>query len=360
MYKYSEIKTVHLEISSKCNASCPMCLRNICGGAPNPHLPLRELSLKNIKNIFPLSFLKQLRRIYMCGNYGDPITAKDTLAIFQFFRQNNLLLSLSMFTNGSGKTPLWWKGLGEVTDKVHFSIDGLEDTNATYRRGTNFQKIMENVESYIAGGGKAIWDFIVFRHNEHQVEEAKQLAKKMGFHQFIIKKTGRFYSNQKSKVKTEQVILNKKGESDGFLKMPKNPKYQNQSLKKGEALSKKWGSLHEYLNQTPIKCRVSEEKSIYISAEAFVFPCCWTANQLYPWYFKKRSSQIWKFVDQLVEKEHSLSAKKHSLEEIIEGLFFQKIIPQSWRGDNIETNKLRVCAKTCGQDFTPFSDQFIK
>ena len=323
-------------------------------------MPLRELSLKDIKSIFPLSFLKQLKQIYMCGNYGDPITAKDTLAVFQFFRQINPFLSLSMFTNGSGKTPMWWKKLGEVTDRVHFSVDGLENTNAIYRRGTNFQKIMENAESYIAGGGKAIWDFIVFRHNEHQVEEAKQLANKMGFHHFIVKKTGRFYSNQKLKVKMGQIILNKNGEPDGSLKMPKNPKYQNQSLKKEEALSKKYGSLHGYFNQTPIKCRVSKEKSIYISAEAFVFPCCWTANQLYPWYFKKRSSQIWKLIDQLVEKEHSLSAKRHSLEEIIEGVFFQKIIPQSWKGDDIKTNKLMVCAKTCGQDFTPFSDQFLK
>ena len=60
MYKYSQIKTIHLEITSKCNASCPMCGRNICGGAVNPHLPLTELSLNDIKQILPLWFKKEV------------------------------------------------------------------------------------------------------------------------------------------------------------------------------------------------------------------------------------------------------------------------------------------------------------
>ena len=359
MYKYSEIKTIHLEITSKCNASCPMCGRNVCGGAVNPHLPLTELSLADIKQIFSNSFLKQLKRIYMCGNYGDPITAKDTKEIFKFFRTANPSLNLSLFTNGSAQNPEWWRELGSLVDKVHFSIDGLEDTNSIYRRGTHFNKIMENVKSYIKGGGTAVWDYIVFQHNEHQVELARERAKEMGFEKFVVKKTGRFYSNQKSKVKTEQVILNKKGEPDGLLKMPTDPKYQNRSLKKEEELTKKHNSLHEYLNQTPIHCKVAEEKSLYISAEAFVFPCCWTANQLYPWYFKKRSSQIWKLIESLPEKENSLNAKNHSVRSIIDGDFFQNLIPKSWKGQDINKDKLRVCAKTCGRDFTPFADQFI-
>ena len=359
MYKYSDIKAVHLEVSSKCNASCPMCLRNVHGGAENPYLPVTELSLEDVKSIFPISFLRQLERIYMCGNYGDPIIARDTLQIFKWFKQIKPHLNLSLFTNGSAKSRLWWRELAQVTTTVHFSIDGLEDTNSIYRRGTNFKKIIKNVESYIAGGGKAIWDYIVFHHNEHQVETARKRAKDLGFSAFVVKKTGRFYSNLKSKVKTEQIILNKKGEPDGLLEMPKDSKYLNRSLKKEEELSRQYGSLHEYLNQTEIKCRVSEEKSIYLSAEAFVFPCCWTANQLYPWYFKKRDSQIWKFIDQLRDKEESLNAKKHSIKEIVEGDFFQKIIPNSWKGNDIQTNKLRVCAKICGQSFTPFDDQFI-
>lgn len=360
MYNYHDIKTVHLEITSKCNASCPMCLRNVSGGKVNPQLPITELSLADIKKIFPVSFIEQLGRIYMCGNYGDPMVAKDTLSVFTFFKNTNSNLRLEMFSNGSGKTTDWWKDLAKVVDTVHFSIDGLEDTNHIYRQNTNFKKIMENASAYILAGGKAIWDFIVFEHNEHQVEEAMALASKLGFYKFVVKKTGRFYSNQKSTVKTEQAVLDNKGNISYYLKSPKNKKYQNLSLQKEEALSKEHGSIHAYLNQTSIKCRVQQEQSLYISAEAFVFPCCWTANQLYPWYFKERSSQIWKIINTLPKKEQSISAKQTSIQKIIEGEFFQKLIPKTWQGTDINTNKLRVCAKTCGQKFTPFADQFLK
>ena len=51
---------------------------------------------------------------------------------------------------------------------------------------------MENAEAFISAGGRARWDFIVFKHNQHQVEEAEKLANKMGFKQFRIRKTARF------------------------------------------------------------------------------------------------------------------------------------------------------------------------
>ena len=76
MYSYNEIKTVHLEITEKCNAACPMCARNINGGEENPWLHNAELSLSDIHTIFPDAFIQQLNHMFMCGNYGDPIVAK--------------------------------------------------------------------------------------------------------------------------------------------------------------------------------------------------------------------------------------------------------------------------------------------
>ncbi len=357
MYRLDQIKHVHLEITSKCNARCPMCLRTVCGGKTNPQLPLTELDLEAAKRVFQPDFISQLDRIYMCGNYGDPIAAKDTLEVLKYFRSHSDQIRLELFTNGGVRKPEWWQELAKNVTLVHFSIDGLADTNHIYRRGTHFDAIMENVKAYIGAGGKAYWDFIVFKHNEHQVEEVKKLSKELGFERINIKKTGRFFSNERSAVKPTQVVYDKEGNEEYFLEMPEDPKYHNKSLKREEDLVAKYGSLDAYLDRTPVSCKVDEEKSLYISAEGLAFPCCWTGNQLYPWYFKEKAAPIWKLIEEVGGKS-AISAIEKPLKEIVEGPFFQKLIPDSWPKPSIKDGKLKVCAKTCGTEFDPFKDQF--
>ena len=62
MYNIEDIRTIHLEITQKCQAACPMCDRNQNGGALNPHINLDELSLQDCKDIFTPSFIKQLKK----------------------------------------------------------------------------------------------------------------------------------------------------------------------------------------------------------------------------------------------------------------------------------------------------------
>ena len=83
MYKIQDVKTVHLEITQRCNAACPMCDRNHNGGEVNRHIRdnLQELSLDDIKTTFPPDFIKQLNTMYMCGNRMIPHVS-DTLEVF--------------------------------------------------------------------------------------------------------------------------------------------------------------------------------------------------------------------------------------------------------------------------------------
>ena len=78
-----------------------MCLRNVSGGKTNPRLPLVEMTLDDARAYFPETFARQLKRMYMCGNYGDPMVASDTLHIFRYFRAAHPQIHLAMFTNGS-------------------------------------------------------------------------------------------------------------------------------------------------------------------------------------------------------------------------------------------------------------------
>jgi MoaA/NifB/PqqE/SkfB family radical SAM enzyme len=387
MYRYDEIKTVHLEITDKCNAACPMCGRNINGGEDNPQLPQTELSIEDIQKIFKPEFVRQLDRLYMCGNYGDPIAARDTLESFEYFRSSNSKINLSMHTNGSAKRLDWWRQLAETIGSkgyVVFSIDGLEDTNHLYRQNTIWSKIMENAEAFIAAGGRARWDYIVFAHNEHQVEAAESLSVKMGFERFQYKKSARFFSNTSGLTKEMHQAANRKGMETTLLQAPKNPKYRNVVLDKLGEIAKtdiikfipskvedlkfstypqifrkdpaKKKPMERYWDEVPIKCKVQEEKSVYITAEGIVQPCCWTAGQMYVWYWTSKGGQIWKLIDKV--GKDNLNALKKDLRSIIDGEFFQDEVPTSWNKPSCADGKLAICAKTCGTKYDAFSEQF--
>ena len=358
MYNFADIRSVHLELTTHCNAKCPMCARTQEGGVTNKLLPLTELSLEQIKQIFPKEFVNQLWEVYLCGNYGDPLVAKQTLEIFEYFKSCNTGLRTKMHTNGSARSQDWWARLAKVCDEVYFGIDGLKDTNPLYRIGTSFDKIIENAKAYIASGGYAKWQFIVFRHNEHQVEEARLLAAQYGFKEFNIKKTGRFFSNTKLEVKQEKPIYNSEGVETHRLQMPEQTKFQNKALGQEQELIERYGSMKSYLDSTQIKCQSVDTRSIYVTAEGLVFPCCWLANQMYVWYQKPREGEVWKYIDRLPEKENGISALRYSIKEILEGPFFTQHIPEAWNLPTIASGKSWVCSKTCGKDFNQFKQQF--
>ena len=49
--QYQDIKVVHFEVSSKCNALCPQCARSVFGSKVNPNLNQKDLKLNEVKKI---------------------------------------------------------------------------------------------------------------------------------------------------------------------------------------------------------------------------------------------------------------------------------------------------------------------
>lgn len=361
MYDYSSIQVVHLEVTSKCNASCPQCSRNVNGGRVNPLLPLTGLSLKDVQIIMNENFVKQLNRIYMCGNFGDPIMAKDTLEIFKWIKTINPDIHLSMFTNGSGRSTEWWKELAMILNSnnqyVRFGIDGLSDTNALYRKGTSWEKIITNVKTFIQNGGEAEWDYIVFKHNEHQIDEARKLSKDLGFKKFTTKKTSRFFDSKIMMPIEKFSVQNKEGDTIYYLEMPTNKEYRNINTKENH-LIQKYGSMDNYLDSACVNCKVKQEKSIFISSEGLIFPCCWTALQLYAYEIPTtiQTKQIQELLNNLGGKD-SINAKLNNLYDIVNGSFFSEI-ENSWKLESLNKGKLKICSRICGSEFDAFAAQF--
>lgn len=233
-----EIKVLHLESTDICQAACPQCARET---DPNFDKGRKHsLTVDRLSSILPDGFVGKLDKMFMCGNYGDPAANHQTLAIYRWFRQQNPDIILGMNTNGALQNTFWWHELAQILnqsrDYVVFSIDGLEDTNGIYRVGVNWRKLMQNAESFIAGGGAAQWDMLVYRHNEHQVDQCEQLARDLGFKWF------------RAKVSKRPLI--------GRLESPVN-----------------WAQPN--IKSKIIDCHALREQSIYIDAQGRVSPCCW-------------------------------------------------------------------------------------
>lgn len=360
MYSYDEITTVHLEVTQRCQASCPMCDRNENGGADNKHITNAELTIDDCKRIFKPEFIKQLKTMYMCGNLGDPIMARDTLEIFNYFREHNSTMWLSMNTNAGAKNATWWYALAKTfgdNGAVIFSIDGLADTNHIYRQGVNWNNVYRNTKAFIAAGGRARWDYLIFQHNEHQVDEAEELSQTMGFERFQKKKSGRFITAH-SISKDAHQAKNRKGEDTAVIAKPDQESNQNTALAKQAEIEKTYGSMREYYDLCTVKCKVAEEKNIFITAEGLLMPCCWTAGRMYKWWHDDyRVEQIWDHIDAAGGKD-AINTITNGLESVMQGQLLNSI-QSSWNKPSLKEGKLGVCAMKCGSEFDPFKSQFI-
>jgi MoaA/NifB/PqqE/SkfB family radical SAM enzyme len=359
MYNYEDIKQVHLEVTQRCQAACPMCDRNENGGADNRHIDNSELSLADCERIFPPEFIAQLKTMYMCGNLGDPIIARDTLEIFRYFRKHNPTMWLSMNTNAGAKNEEWWRQLAEVFGRmgtVIFSVDGLRDTNHLYRQGVVWDNVERNMKAFISAGGRARWDFIIFGHNEHQVDEAEALAAKWGCEKFQRKKSGRFFTAS-NKGKDKHQAQNRKGQETQLLQKPQKLDNQNLALLKQKEIEKTYGSMSDYYNKCSINCKAIDKKEIFITAEGLLMPCCWTAGRMYKWWHKDyRVEQIWEHIERAGGKL-AIDATLHGLESVFNSGILESIT-ESWQKDSVANGKLGVCSMKCGSEFDPFAAQF--
>ena len=113
----------------------------------------------------------------------------------------------------------------------------------------------------------------------------------------------------------------------------------------------------EYYNSCDIQCKVAKERSIFITAEGLLMPCCWTAGRMYKWWHKDpKVEQIWEFIDRAGGKE-ALKATKVGLE----GVFATGIVDDiaaSWNKKGCNDGRLKVCAMKCTKQFDVVESQY--
>jgi MoaA/NifB/PqqE/SkfB family radical SAM enzyme len=387
MFSTTDIRQLHIEITSKCNAACPQCARNIRGSVVDPLYDQTEIRLDDFRRIFPPEFMGQLTDIFMCGTYGDAIVAQDCLEIWSYIHKYSSNAHTSLHTNGGARSPKWWAQLAEHCRTVWFGIDGLKDTNHLYRQNVDWFRLVENVKGFVGAGGRAVWVMNVFKHNEHQVEEARLIAKELGFAEFIVRKTARFYWPTTGLV-SKIPVYDLEGRIKHFLEMPTRPEFLNGQYDAGEIEElkqndqKKFESGPEYLqglveekrrlkeerrsedyvasksqfvdsvrrryDAAEVSCKALAKREVYLSASGLVWPCCFLS--IHEWGHGPAQSQVDQIFQEISGKQDSLNAKKHGLQAVVESPFFQKYVPESWKKKSLDEGKIYSCAYWCQKE----------
>ena len=295
MLRLAHIEAVNVEVCSKCNANCTFCSRKETVRPYGEHL----LTLTDMKRL-PQTFIRRIKRMSFGGNFGDLCCNAEFVEIAAYMRSINPTIRLEGDTNGSFQSESWWRAVGKSFQNgaMVFALDGLEDTHRHYRRGTQFKKIMKNIQTFTSSGGIAYWKFIAFEHNEHQIDEAEKKAEAIGCKRFTVI-TSRDYNTTYKKPKNIDLKIKREVYADHWDLLPEDKRYAT--------------------------CRPYSNKSIYIAADGSVHPCC-----LAHCMFITEHNKNFKFILPLIEKNLAdINFKTTPLEEIVSGAYFKAAMQQS-------------------------------
>lgn len=268
-----------------------------------------------LQRIFPVAERRQLQglKINLCGTYGDCIYHTRFHEVIAHFKAAGL--SVMIETNGSHRSSEWWQKtctLLDDKDAITFSVDGLEDTNHIYRVNSRWPDIIAAME-YCAPRVFVSWKFIVFRHNEHQVEQAEALARRLGVRDITFKKSARFREDDPLAPASDDYI--------GLVNL------NRRAIRQTRAAALPGAELDA---QVSLRQNCYSGKGLAITALGYVYPCtnCESSDTT-TWFFGNR--------------EH-FNLRKHSLREILASPKWAEL-QQLW---GLASTSPGTCVHTCG------------
>lgn len=277
---------VSIEPTTSCNLRCPQCP----SGLREFSRPTGMLDINLYKNT-----IDQLHStlLYLTLYFqGEPFLNKDFLEMVSYANKRKI------FTTTSSNAHYFTPKVAEDTiksglSKIIISIDGTtQETYGKYRVGGNLEKVLEGTKELVQQKKKLnsstphiVWQFIVFSHNEHQLEEMKDLALE--------------YDVDELAVKTAQVYDFELG-SD---LLPEDEEYSRYKMKNGKFVIK-----NELLNH----CWRLWHACV-ITWDGLIAPCCFDKDAKYRFGDLKKTSfkSIWKNEEYNEFRSKVLSGRKN-------------------------------------------------
>jgi len=283
-----------VEPTNLCNLNCPLC-------------PTGNKSLKRERGFMPLDgFKKTMDELgdYLLNltlwNYGEPMLHKDIYEMIEYAKTKKIFIRLStnghFFDSQENIKKLILSGL----DDLIIALDGgSQETLSKYRVGANFETIINGIRKVTEEKKKlgsrlpfVELQFIIMKHNEHEVEKMKKIAEEIGVDKLTLKTVTLEIENSKEELEKMEQFL------------PANEEYSRYGKNENELKRKK------IVKNKCIRLWLSS----VINWNGDVVPCCYDAEGIFTFgnAFQKPFKEIW-LNDQYAKFRETILKNKKSV-----------------------------------------------
>ena len=185
---YGMPMSISIEPTTSCNLRCPQCPSGLRSFSRPTGMLEEDLFAKVIDEL-------EKTLLYLILYFqGEPYLNKDFLEMVKYASNKNIYTATS--SNGHYLTDENCKKTIEAgLDKLIISFDGIsQETYKKYRVGGKLDKVLKGTKKLVEYKRKMksstphiVWQFIVFKHNEHEIPELKRTAKELGVDELVLK-----------------------------------------------------------------------------------------------------------------------------------------------------------------------------
>jgi len=194
-----------------CQLDCPFCTG---GQTTQPHTNSLEAYRSVMNRLGPWLIRAEIYRA------GEPFVHPDILEMIRLAKSYGVGVDLStnlMRLPENSAEKLVESGV----DSLMVSLDGItQETYSKYRRGGDLNAVLSNLKAVLAARKRAgsrtprvVWQFLVFKHNQHEIRDAVALAKELGVDQIMFK--GGYVPNEPALFEEWKTTLEDIGEFRG-------------------------------------------------------------------------------------------------------------------------------------------------
>lgn len=176
-------RMLNLDSTYRCPLLCPNCQRQTYFTSKGLKVPVQEITFKNFKKITNF-----FNNICFEGQYSDPVHHPNFIKMIEECYHKKVNVHVQHATGAKSKS--WYRKAWQANPDAHwrFGIDGLPKDSHKYRinqDGIKLFDIMKESLKYLKQ--KPEWQYIVFRYNEDDIDEAIRLANTIGVNFYLIK-----------------------------------------------------------------------------------------------------------------------------------------------------------------------------